>query len=182
MTFDFDWIRDSRNRLDIVAGLVDGILNALTLAAAKLVTQGSLTLSLVGKVAAVTGCTTSFVFFVAHYAELRSELVRAARDLNLASRGQLATTRLGKQIFYEALWDAVVASVCGVIGSVIPLAISLAIPQVPVVGIALTIAILGVLGWLLGLSVFGSAALWSGGLILGGIVVTAIGVQLNILG
>jgi hypothetical protein len=156
-------------------------LNALALTSAKLVTQGNLTLSLVGKVAAVTACTTSFVFFVAHYAQLRSELVRAARELNLSSKGQLATTQLGKQIFYEALWDALVASVCGVVGSVIPLTIALAIP-IPIVGVGVTIAILGVLGWLLGLSVFGSAALWAAGLILGGIIVTAIGAKLNILG
>jgi VIT1/CCC1 family predicted Fe2+/Mn2+ transporter len=176
------WIRDIRNRLDIVAGPIDGILNALTLAAAKLMTQGGLTLSLVWKVAAVTACTTSFVFFVAHYAQLRTELVRAARELNLSSRGHLATTQLGKQILHEAFWDAVVASVCGVIGSVIPLTISVAVPQVPIVGVALTIALLGVLGWLLGLSVFGSPALWASGLILGGIVVTGIGVKLDILG
>jgi hypothetical protein len=177
-----NWTRDSRHRLDIVAGLIDGILNALTLTAAKLMIQGGLTLSLVWKVAAVTACTTSFVFFVAHYAQLRSELVRAARELNLSPHGHLATTQLGKQIFYEAFWDAVVASVCGVIGSVIPLTINLALPQMPVVGIAVTIALLGALGWLLGLSVFGSPTLWASGLILGGIAVTAVGVKLNILG
>jgi hypothetical protein len=93
------WVRDPRNRLDIVAGLIDGILNALTLAAAKLTMQGTLTLLLVGKVAAIAACTTSFVFFVAHYAQFRSELVRAARELNLLSHGQLATTQLGSRHF-----------------------------------------------------------------------------------
>jgi VIT1/CCC1 family predicted Fe2+/Mn2+ transporter len=181
MKFD-DWIRDPHNRLDIVAGLIDGILNALTLAAAKLVTQGGLTLSLVGKVAAVTACTTSFVFFVAHYAQLRSELVRSARELNLLSHGHLATTQLGNQILREALWGAVVASVGGVIGSAIPLAMSLAVPELPIVGVALTVVLLGVLGWFLALSVLGSPALWTTGLMLGGVVVTAIGVKLDILG
>jgi VIT1/CCC1 family predicted Fe2+/Mn2+ transporter len=132
-------------------------------------------------VAAVTACTTCFVFFVAHYAQLRSELVRAARELNVLSRGHFATTQLGKQILREALWAAVVASVCGVIGSAIPLAINLAIPQLPIVGIALTIGLLGVLGWLLALSVLGSPILWTSGLVLGGIIVTAIGVKLDIL-
>ncbi|HVY56876.1 MAG TPA: hypothetical protein VHA77_03410 [Xanthobacteraceae bacterium] len=177
-----DWIRDSRNRLDIVAGLIDGILNALTLAAARLVTRGGLSASIVWKVAAVTACTTSFVFFVAHYAQLRSELVRAARELNLTSQGHLATTQLGKQILRESLWGAIIASLCGIIGSTIPLAISLAIPHLPMMGIALTIALLGALGWLLGLSVLGSPAVWAGGLILGGTLVTAIGVKLDVLG
>jgi hypothetical protein len=180
MKFD-DWIQDPRSRLDIVAGLVDGILNALTLASAKLVAQGGLTLATIGKVAAVTACTTSFVFFVAHYAQLRSELVRAARELNLLAHGHLATTQLGKQILQESLWGALVASVCGVIGSTIPLGLSLAAPSLPIVGLALTVALLGLLGWFLASSVFGSPALWAGGLMLGGVVVTAIGIQLDIL-
>jgi hypothetical protein len=175
------WLRDPRNRLDIVAGLIDGILNALTLASAKLVTQAGLTFLLVGKVGVITACTTSFVFFVAHYAQLRSELVRSARELNLLSHGHLATTQLGKQILREALWGAVVASVCGVIGSAIPLTIGMVVPELPFLGLALTVALLGILGWLLALGVFGSPALWATSMMLGGIIVTVIGVKLDIL-
>ena len=181
MMFD-EWIRDARNRLDIVAGLIDGVLNALTLAASTLVGQGGLTLATGAKVAAVTACTTSFVFFVAHYAQLRSELVRSARQLNLRSRSHLATTQLGKQILREALLSAVMASICGVIGSTIPIALSLIFPQLPALGVCLTICLLGVLGWALALSVFGSPFLWAVGLMIGGIVVTVIGVKLNIIG
>jgi hypothetical protein len=133
-------------------------------------------------VAAITACTTSFVFFVAHYAQLRSELIRSARELNLLSHGKLATTRLGTQILHEAIWGAVIASVCSVIGSTLPLAISLAVPQVPMVGLAFAISSLGLLGWLLARKVFGSPVWWAGGLMLGGIAVTTIGVRLNVLG
>jgi hypothetical protein len=175
------WIRDPRNRLDIVAGLIDGILNSLTLAAAKLTMQGTLTLLLVGKVAAIAACTTSFVFFVAHYAQLRSELVRSARELNLLSHGRLATTQLGRQIMHEAMWGAAVASGCGALGSAFPLAISMALPQAPLAGLFSAIGLLGVLGWLLARNVFGSPVVWSGGLMLGGIVVTLIGMKLNVI-
>lgn len=177
-----DWIRESRNRLDIVAGLVDGILNALTLTAGTLLGDGGPTLASGVKVAAVTACTTSFVFFVAHYAQLRSELVHSARQLNLLSRGHLATTQLGAQIFREALGGAAVASLCGVFGSTVPLAASLIAPQFPLIGVALTIGLLGGLGWVLALSVFGSPPRWSTGLMVGGIVVTVIGARLNIIG
>lgn len=144
-------------------------------------THGGLTVPLVGKLAAVTACTTSFVFSVAHYAQLRSELIRAARELNLLSHGQLATTRLGRQVFYKALWGAFVASVCGIIGSTMPLIASLAIPGLPIAGIALTIALLGILGWFLALSVSGSSVLWAFSLMFGGVIVTAIGIKLDIL-
>lgn len=175
------WLQDPRNRLDIVAGLIDGILNALTLASAKLLTQGGMSFLLIGKVGVIGACTTSFVFFVAHYAQLRSELVRSARELNLLSHGRLVTTRLGKQILWESLSGAALASVCGVIGSAIPLAIGLSVPELPFLGIVLAIALLGILGWVLALGVFGSPALWAISLMLGGVAVTVIGMKLDIL-
>lgn len=176
-----EWLRDARNRLDVVAGLIDGILNVLTLAAAKLMNEGGLTLAVAGKLAAVTACTTGFVFFVAHYAQLRSELLRSARQLNLLSHGRLATTKLGRQILLEAILAACVASVCGVVGSAVPIVLALLLPQIPIVGIVLTVALLGVLGWALALSVSGSPFFWAAGLMLGGIAVTVIGAKLSIV-
>jgi hypothetical protein len=72
----FDLIRHPNNRLDVVAGLIDGILTALALAAGRLVhTDGEgATLSLALRVSVAAGVTTIFVFFVAHYAEVRLEL------------------------------------------------------------------------------------------------------------
>jgi hypothetical protein len=62
-----------RGRLDIFAGLVDGILNALTLAAGRILNSGDgADLELAMRVAVATGLTTIFVFFIAHYAELVS--------------------------------------------------------------------------------------------------------------
>lgn len=70
----FDFVRHPNNRLDIVAGLIDGILNALTLAAGRLIHTGGegATQSLALRVSVAAGATTIFVFFVAHYAQLRS--------------------------------------------------------------------------------------------------------------
>lgn len=175
------WVQAPQQRLDIVAGLVDGILNALILAAGRLMTQGGFTIALVGKLSAVTACTTGFVFFIAHYSQLRSELVRSARELNLRSHGHLATTQLGRQVLEESLWGAVVASIFGVVGSVIPLLIGMGFVSFPLIGIAITILLLGLLGWLLGSSVFGSSLLWACGLMIGGIAITWMGVKLDVL-
>jgi VIT1/CCC1 family predicted Fe2+/Mn2+ transporter len=179
----FAWIKEPRDRLDIVAGLIDGILSALTLAAGKLVSaHGGLALTTVGKVAVVTVCSTSFVFFVAHYSQLRTELVRAERELNLLSHGKFAASRLGRQVLRESVRGAVVASCCALIGSTLPLAVGLLVPQVPVFGLILSVVLLGVLGWVLGTSVFGSPVVWAVALVVGGIVVTLIGAQLDIIG
>ncbi len=177
-----DWLLSPRHRLDVVAGLIDGILNALTLAAGKLLERGGGSLSLVIKVGVATAGTTLFVFFVAHYAELRAELIHAERELNLLSHGRLATTRLGQQVLRESFAAAMIASFCGLIGSAIPLLLSLALPGSPMIGIGVTITLLGVLGAALARSFFGSPAIWALALMIGGVALSFIGVKLNVVG
>ncbi len=172
------------HRLDIIAGLVDGILNALVLATGKLTAPGGsgVTLELAFRVSAATAATTIFVFFVAHYAELRAELVHAERELNLLSHGKLATTRLGRQIVRESAVAASLAAACGTIGSIVPLLLSLNLPGPPLVSIALTISILGLLGVFLARTVFGSPISWALSLMLGGAMLAWMGSVLNIAG
>jgi len=176
-----DWLLSPRHRLDVVAGLIDGILSALMLAGRKLLDGSGGSLSLAVKVGVATACTTLFVFFVAHYAELRAELIHVERELNLLSHGRLATTRLGQQVFRESIAAAVIASFCGLIGSVIPLLLSLVLPGPPLIGIGVTIALLGVLGGALARSFFGSPGLWSIALMAGGVLLSFIGVKLNVV-
>jgi predicted membrane protein (TIGR00267 family) len=176
------WLGDPRNRLDIVAGLIDGILTALTLAAGKVLHHGDgLSLSLVGKVSAVGACTTIFVFFVAHYSGLRAELVHAERELSLARHGRFATTRLGQQVLWESALGAVTAACCSLIGSIIPLLLALLLPGLPLLAIGLTVALLGVLGALLAWSIFGQPLIWAVAMMAGGIVFALIGATLNVL-
>jgi predicted membrane protein (TIGR00267 family) len=175
------WLHKRHNRLDIVAGLIDGILTALTLAAAKILHAGSLTLGLAGKVGAFSAFTTIFVFFVAHYVELRAELVRAERELNLLSHGQLATTQLGRQVLREAAAGAAVASVCSLLGAMLPLLLALVFPGMPLAGLALTVLLLGILGALLAWSTFGSPTIWAIAMMLGGVVLAVVGVKLDIV-
>lgn len=178
-----EWLLSPRHRLDVVAGLVDGILNALTLAAGKLLSwTGGGSFSLVVKVGVATACTTLFVFFVAHYAELRAELVHAERELNLLSHGRLATTRLGRQVLRESFIAATIASFCGLIGAAMPLLLVLLLPGSPLVGLSLTIVLLGALGAVIARSFFGSQCAWASALMVGGLVLTVIGMKLNIVG
>jgi VIT1/CCC1 family predicted Fe2+/Mn2+ transporter len=176
-------ILDPRHRLDVVAGLIDGILNALILAAGKLYLHGGgASSALAFKVGGATAFTTLFVFFVAHYAELRAELVHAERELNLLSHGKLATTQLGRQVFSEAIVAALIASLCGLVGSIFPLLLSVVLPGSPVSSLFLTILFLGGLGALLAKSFFGSPLLWAMTMMGGGIALAFIGVKLNIAG
>lgn len=178
------WLSGPRTRLDVAAGLVDGILNALTLAAGKLldVHGGGATLELAVRVGAATALTTVFVFFVAHYAELRAELVRAERELNLLSHGRLAASRLGRRAARDALTSALLAAGCGLIGSMAPLLLCTVLPGPRWIGLAVTVGLLGVLGALLAKSFYGSPWLWGALIMCGGVALTYVGVRLHIAG
>jgi predicted membrane protein (TIGR00267 family) len=169
--------------LDIAAGVVDGILNALILAAGHLYAHaGVSSLSLALRVGAAASLTTLFVFFVAHYAELRAELVRAEKELNLLAHGSLAASRLGQQALRKAAAGAVVAALCGLVGAAVPLSLGAFLPGPSWLVLAVTIAILGLVGGFLVRSFHGQPLLWSAFLIVGGSAVTYIGVCLDLVG
>lgn len=176
-----NWLGSSRTRLDIVAGLVDGILNALTLAAGRLLARhGGASLDLAVRVGAATATTTLFVFFCAHYAELRAELIRAEHELNLLSHGRLASSRLGRRAAMTALSGAGLAAACGLVGAMAPLLLCVWLPGPRWAGLAITIILLGILGALLARSFYGSAIIWALAIMIGGIFLTAIGMQIDI--
>lgn len=172
-----------RSRLDIFAGLVDGILNALTLAAGRIMKSGDgADFELAVRVAIATGLTTIFVFFVAHYAELRAELVRAERELNLLSHGRLATSRLGRRALESAASGALVAATCGVVGAMVPLLLCGYIPGPRWLGLAFILVLLGGLGALLARSFHGSMAFWAISVSLAGAALTYVGIRIDIVG
>lgn len=180
----FDLIRHPSNRLDVVAGLIDGVLNALALAAGHLLkaTGDGTTFGLAVRVGLAAGVTTIFVFFVAHYAQLRLELVRHERELNLSAHGRLAATRLGRSVLIEATFKACLAATFSLAGAGFPLALCALLPSPPWLGLGLTIASLGILGALLAKTFYGSPWLWGTALLLGGIALTIVGVHLSIVG
>ena len=178
-----DWIQRPSTRLDTTAGFVDGILNALTLASGKLLASAEVpTPTLALRVGAATAATTLFVFFVAHYAERRSELVHAEKELSLLSHGQLARGALGRRALKDAFAAAGLAAFCGLAGAMVPLLLCLLVPTPRWLGVTLTIALLGILGAVLARSFHGNAKAWALALTLGGVALTWLGLQLQIAG
>jgi predicted membrane protein (TIGR00267 family) len=180
----FDFISHPNNRLDVVAGLIDGILNALALAAGRLVHTGGegATLDLALRVSVAAGVTTIFVFFVAHYAELRLELVRHERELNFTEHGRLAATNLGRRVFIESLNKAILAAAFSLIGALFPLILCFLLPSPIWLGLTITIVALGILGALLAKTFYGSLVLWGIGLFIGGIALAFVGMKLDLVG
>jgi VIT1/CCC1 family predicted Fe2+/Mn2+ transporter len=180
----FEFVRHPNNRLDVVAGLIDGILNALALASGRLADAGGegATLSLALRVSIAAGVTTVFVFFVAHYAALRLELVRHERELNFTEHGRLAATNLGRGIILESFSKAILASFFSLTGALFPLILCMIVPSPVWLGLAITIAALGILGALLAGTFYGSPTVWGFSLFIGGIVLAFIGMKLNLVG
>jgi len=170
--------------LPLVLGVTDGILNALTLSAGAIVRgadgSGGITVLLGLRVAAAALVTAAFTMFVADYAERRSSLVRASRQLNMTEPGRLAATQLGRQAFRESALAMAVAAGASLVGAALPLLIG-AVPVVPSWAVlALAIGALGLLGWALGTLLSARRLRWTIGMLAGGAVVTVIGVWLQI--
>lgn len=177
-------ILHQRSLLSPVLGFADGILTALTLAAGELTKSGQhepISLNRVFAIATSALVSGAFVFYVAHYAQLRGELVHAERQLNLLSHGRLASTRLGHAVLKEAVWAAAVSSVASFLGSLIPLFTAFLFPTLRWGAVVTSLTSLGILGIALAHVVHGSYWRWCGGLVTSGALLSFIGIKLHIV-
>ncbi len=176
------WLTKPKHRLDLVAGLCDGILSALILAAGRILNPGlPMSSGLAFRVAAAAAISGAFIFFVAHYAELRGDLVRAEKHLNLRPHGKLVTSKLGHVILWEATEGALIASACSFCGALLPLLFGVYLPGPPWLAVALALFALAMLGVFLARTVHGSPFNWAVGLMLGGAFLTGVGAELHII-
>jgi predicted membrane protein (TIGR00267 family) len=178
----FRWLVGRKYRLDLVAGFCDGILTALTLAAGKILdSHASMSAGLPLRVATAAAISGAFIVFVAHYAELRGELLEAEKQLNLTTHGRLAKSRLGRAVLFESMIGASVASLCGFWGAWIPLLIAVLVPAAPWLGMVVALAALAVLGVFLAITVHGRPFRWAGSLVLSGGILAYLGMYLRLI-
>ncbi|MBE7619736.1 hypothetical protein GL297_08845 [Komagataeibacter sp. FXV2] len=176
------WFHEVENRLDIVAGTVDGILNALTLASRSFLGHGHvITYTLAFRVGMAAGLTTLFVFFVAHYAQERTALVGIERELNLRPSRHMSATALGRKALVNSALGAVLAAVCGLAGSMTPLLLAMILPGPSWLGLLATLVLLALMGVALAGTVHGSRAAWGMALFVGGGVLAYIGLELGLV-
>jgi predicted membrane protein (TIGR00267 family) len=173
------WLLGPKTRFDLVAGLGDGILTALTLAGGKLLgPEAAMSFDLALRVAVAAAVSGAFIFFVAHYAVLRSELVEAERQLNLTEHGRLVTSRLGRAALIDAGSKAMVTAVFSFSGALLPLIVGVVWP---VLALVVALAALTVLGSSLGKIAHGRPLIWAVSMLAGGIAVAYIGFSLKIV-
>ncbi len=170
---------DPKARFDLVAGLGDGTLTALTLAGGKLLgPKAAISPGLSLRVAVAAAVSGAFIFFVAHYAVLRAELVEAERQLSVTEHGRLVATRLGTAALTEAWSKALVTAALSFTGALLPLLVG---AVWPIAGIAVALTALTLLGVVLGRMARGRPLTWGLSLLVGGIVVAYVGYLLDIV-
>lgn len=168
--------------LPVGLGASDGILNALILASGSLVhSSTAMTFALAARVSAAALLSAVFTYFVAEYADLRSQLRRAERQLNITTSGHLATGHLGRQVLRDAARSTAAVGVCSVAGALAPLLLAAAIPTVPWVSLGVAIGALGALGTVLAHAIGGNAVRWTTLMMIAGAILAAIGAQLDIV-
>lgn len=166
----------------IAMGLADGILTALLLASGRILDGGrGVDASLAMRVAISALATSGFVFYVGRYSELRGRLIHAERQLNLAARGHLATTRLGHAVLVEAGRDAAVSGGACFGGALVPLSLAAGLPSWPLAAVLVPLGMLAAMGLVLGRMLGGSPAAWATALVVGGAAMTALGWELHLV-
>lgn len=168
--------------LPIVLGFSDGILTVLTFAANRLMdvnTQISMDLTM--RISLGVLIPNIFIYFIASYAELRSQLIHAEKQLNLTVRGKFATTKLGKQVIIDAVWACTLGSIAAFLGAFIPLSIANIFPQYRLIPIIIALFMLVLLGFGLARAVYGNLLRWSLVLFFSGLALCYIGLKLHIV-
>lgn len=165
----------------LVIGPVDGILTALTLAAGRIVSPDQvIDLALAIRIALAASLSGGFVFFVAEYARLRSDLVHAERHLSLSSAGQLAASQLGMDVLREALRGTFITAVAGFGGAMLPLVLGAIFSAVWWLTIAVAIAILGAMGIAVSRAIQGNPVYWAIALMVTGVLLSVAGILLHV--
>jgi predicted membrane protein (TIGR00267 family) len=175
------WLFRREHLFPFVLGVTDGILTALTLGAGHLFSRTSqLSWNLGVRIAAASSFSGVFIFFTAEYARLRGELVRAERELNLAKHGHLATTQLGRTVFWDTIRSGLLSSLCNFVGALFPLAVGAFFSTPAWIPLIVALFTLGMLGIVIARVVHGQWARWSSVLMMAGGALTWIGVKLHI--
>jgi VIT1/CCC1 family predicted Fe2+/Mn2+ transporter len=170
------------NLFAVVIGLMDGILTAVTLAAAKMTEKTApLSLEFAFRIAAGAAVSAVCIFFVAEYARQRRELVHAEQHLSLRRHGQLAVSSLGRTAMVHAARGAGISCACSFLGAFLSLAPAAARPDKPWLALVASFIALALLGASLAHVIFGRTIVWAGTLVVIGAILAFVGVKLHIL-
>lgn len=166
----------------MVAGLVDGMLTALTLACDHFLHPGGgMSVSLACRVALAAGLPSVIVVFSAGYARQRQEILRMAYQLNLDARRQLLQSNLGRQALHGSVIAALTSGAYSFLGALLPLLAAEVLGTSAWSSVGLIILLLGALGAVIGRLTASSQTGWALALMLAGSGLAWLGIHLQLL-
>lgn len=164
----------------IVTGLADGMLTGLTLTAAAMLHAQSIGPLAALRVALAAALPTLLVSGAADYARRLGELRDSERQLNVVRHGQVVHSELGRRAARAAAGSALTAGVCSLLGAAAPLVLAMLFPRPAWLGLGLSWLALALLGAAIGRSVESPPLPWAAGLLLLGLLLSAVGVMLGV--
>lgn len=138
----------------LIFGLADGTCTVLMLSSHKMMI-GNIGFREAFRIAIMTAGSSLLPLWVAEYAELRTDLVQMARQLNMVSAHALEKSDLGLQILRNSWFMASLSTASSFIGAAIPLTMSVLFPRLIYLSFFaanLTLMIVGLIlgGWVKG--------------------------------
>ncbi len=163
-------------------GITDGIITTLLFTAGEILNgEKNINLSLVIRLAIGVAFPNIFTFFVAEYTRLRQDLIHASRELNISSPLRLINSRLGKMILRKAIMLTLIGTTSGFIGAILPLLISIMMPNISWLPIVISIFILGIFGVILSIYIHGKPMRWFVAMVFIGTLFAIVGSTLHIV-
>lgn len=162
-------------------GLSDGIITTLMLISRSLIFGDPIGINLALRVAFGSAFVGGFSFFIAEYSRLRGEISRTSKQLVLRSPSYLIRGKIGRDILFESVAGTTISVFSGFVGSMIPLAFSVILPQNGKLSIVVAILSLSALGAGIGRSVKGNYMFWILTMVALGLIVTSIGYYLHLV-
>ena len=94
--------------------------------------------------------------------------------------GRLAMSSLGRAVAHESTVAAAVAAAASLVGAAAPLLFGALVPVPAWITLAIAVALLAVLGWVIGTVLAAHRWLWAAAMLVGGAAVTVAGALLDI--
>ncbi len=158
---------ESKYIFPLVLGLTDGIITALMIATAELLSSAEPHLALYLRIAVGSAAVGAISFFMADYSSMKQDLMRLSKKVNPNTPENLLGTKLEFAILRDSATRTAISAFAGFVGALIPLLPSLIFVSEHLVTLAIADASLAILGLNIARIQSGSYIFWS--LLMGGV-------------
>jgi predicted membrane protein (TIGR00267 family) len=164
----------------ITIGLVDGIITTLMITSGRIVSGVDLSFNHTLRIASGSAIVGAGSYFVAQYSKMRNEVSRVSKHLN-PDKNKPRRSSMERIILLETAVGTLAAALFGFLGSMIPLLSSIIYTSNVYFPFFISLLSLAVLGIFVGKYANGSSLNWALALLFMGVLVTIVGIYLNII-